>query len=125
MKAERTLDFDVEQARKEILDAGRNIWLAGLGVVARVEEEGKDLLETLVERGRKVEKQQFKTLDRTVSRTSDGLKEWSDRVQENVQKGMEEALHRFGLPSRHDLDRLSARINTLSKKVDHFVAERG
>lgn len=124
MKTQSKTTIDFEQTRKEITEAGRTVWLAGLGAVARVEEEGKDLFDHLVERGRQVEKDQFKALDRAVAQTSDTLKEWSDRVQENVEKGMEEVLRRVGLPSRSDLDHLSARINTLSKKVDHFVAEQ-
>lgn len=122
---ERKLEIDFERAGKELRDAGRTVWLAGLGAMARVEEEGRELFDYLVDQGRKVEKDQFKALDRTVARTSDALKEWGDRVQENIEKGMEEALHRIGLPSRHDLEKLSTRIQTLSKKVDHFVADHG
>jgi len=119
-KRDRRLDVDVDQLR----ETGRNVWLAGLGVFARAEEEGRDLFDHLVERGRKFETRQFKSLDRTVARTSDQLKEWGDRVQGTVQDGLQGFLHRVGLPSRDDLDHLSSRISTLSKKVDQVAAER-
>lgn len=123
MKTEKT-DIDFEKMRKDLTEAGRSIWLAGLGAVARAEEEGQEIFERFVERGRKVEKSQFKSIDRTVARTTDTLKDWSDKVQGTVRDGMKEVLHRVGMPSRQDLEHLSARINDLSKKVDQFAAQR-
>lgn len=123
MKTEK-IDIDLEKMRKDLTETGRSIWLAGLGAVARAEEEGQEIFERFVERGRKVEKSQFKSLDRTVARTTDTLKDWSDKVQGTVRDGMKEVLHRVGMPSRQDLEHLSARINDLSKKVDQFAAQR-
>ena len=119
-ETKKHLDKDLNLER--LREAGRNVWLAGLGAFARAEEEGRGLFDQLVERGRKVETRQFKTLDRTVSRTSDQLKEWGDRVQGGVEDGLQGLLHRVGLPSREDLDHLSARLNTLSRKVDQVSA---
>lgn len=118
MSTERKIDTE------SIREAGRHVWLAGLGAFARAEEGSRELFDHLVERGRDVETRQFKNIDRTVSRTSDQLKEWGDRVQGTVEGSLEGLLHRVGLPSRKDLDRLSARLSTLSKKVDQQVAAR-
>lgn len=116
----KTLEKDLHLER--LREAGRNVWLAGLGAFARAEEEGRELFDQLVERGRKVETRQFKTLDRTVARTSDRFKDWGDRVQGSVEEGLQVLLHRVGLPSREDLDHLSARLSTLSRKVDQVSA---
>lgn len=118
MTTETKKDMNFDRFR----DAGRNVWLAGLGALARAEEEGREFFDQLVERGRKVESRQFKSLDRTVARTSDQLKEWGDRVQGTVQDSLQGLLHRVGLPSREDLDHLSARLSTLSRKVDQVSA---
>lgn len=117
MTTETRKDLNLDRLR----EAGRNVWLAGLGAFARAEEEGRELFDQLVERGRKVETRQFKSLDRTVARTSDQLKEWGDRVQGSVQDGLQGLLHRVGLPSRQDMDHLSARLSTLSRKVDQVT----
>lgn len=115
---------DLTRVRKDLTTAGRTVWLAGLGALAQVEEEGRELFDDLVERGRKLEVRQFKALDRTVAKSSDTVKEWSDRVQHTVEDGMRGVLHRVGLPSRDDLGRLSTRLDTLSKKVDRLGATR-
>jgi len=115
MTSEQKLD------NQSIREAGRHIWLAGLGALSRAEEEGRGLFDHWVERGRQVETRQFKNIDRTVSRTSEQLKEWGDRVQGSVQEGLQGLLHRVGLPSQKDLDHLSARLSALSKKVDQVA----
>lgn len=125
MTTESKADVNFEKVRNDVTEAGRSIWLAGLGAFARAEREGREVFDQLVERGRSVETRQFKAIDRTVARTSDHLKEWSDKVQNTVQDGFQGMLHRVGLPSRQDLDHLTARIQTLSKKVDQVSSRRG
>jgi poly(hydroxyalkanoate) granule-associated protein len=101
-----------------------DLWLAGVGVVARAEEEGRALFEELVEKGRKVEVRQFKAIDRTVARTSERVRELGERVQERVEDGAQGLLHRLGLPTREDFETLSGRIAALAKKVDQVAGER-
>lgn len=111
------LDLNLDRFRV----AGRNVWLAGLGALSQAEEEGRDFFDKLVERGRQVESRQLKKLDHTVERASDQLKDWGDRMQHSVQGGLKGLLHRVGLPSRQDLDHLSARLSTLSQKVERVT----
>jgi poly(hydroxyalkanoate) granule-associated protein len=109
---------NVDQIRHDLTEAGRNVWLASMGAVAQVEKEGRDLFDTLVERGRKVETRQFKALDRTVARTSERVRDLSEKVQERVEVGARGVLHRLGLPTRDDLEALSSRLAALSQKID-------
>lgn len=109
---------NVDQFRHDLSEAGRNVLLAGMGAVAQVEKEGRELFDTLVERGRKVEGRQFKALDRTVARTSERMREMSEKVQERMEEGARGVLHRLGLPTRDDLEALSARLAALSQKID-------
>jgi poly(hydroxyalkanoate) granule-associated protein len=113
---------DLKQIRHDLADAGRNLWLAGVGVVAQVEEEGRELFDTLVERGRKVETRQFKALDRTVARTSERVRELSERIEERVEEGARGVLHRLGLPTRDDFEALSGRVQALAQKLDRVAA---
>lgn len=124
MKAETPRQVNAEKVRKDLTEAGRSIWLAGLGAVAQAGEEGREMFDQLVERGRETEQRQFRTIDRTVARTSETMQDWSERVQHNLEGGMRGVLQRVGLPTRQDLSRLSARIETLNHKVDQLQAER-
>lgn len=118
METEHEVDVNFDRIR----ETGRHVWLAGLGAFARAEEQGKEMFDRLVARGREVETRRFKAIDRTVARTSDQLKDWGDRVQDTMQDSLRGLMHRIGLPSRKDLDHLSARLSALSSKVDRVAS---
>lgn len=120
VKPGNEIRVDVDRVRKEWTETGRSIWLAGLGAMAQMEEEGRDVFRELVERGRKVEHGQFRAIDRTVARTSETVQEWSERVHEALEDTLEGVLRRAGLPSQQDLNRLSAQLDVLARKVDRL-----
>lgn len=124
MKPESTGQVNAEKLRKDLTETGRSIWLAGLGAVAQAGEEGREAFDRLVERGKKTEQRQFQTIDRTVARTSETMKDWSERLQGNLEDGMRGVLERVGLPTRRDLSRLSSRLDTLNQKVEKLQTER-
>lgn len=107
-----------DQLAEELTETGRTLWLAGLGAVAQAEEDGRGLFDTLVERGRKVEKQQFKAIDRTLSATGKRVRALGDRVQTRLESGMQSTIERLGLVSRSDLETLAGRLEALDRKVD-------
>ena len=115
---------DLDQIRHDLTEAGHQMWLAGVGAVARFEKEGRELFDSLVERGRKVESRRFKALDRIVARTSERVGEVSEKMQHRVEKGARGMLHRLGLPTREDLEALSGRLAALSQKIDRVTAEK-
>lgn len=122
-KAEPTL-----QLGKNIAQMARQIWLAGLGAMAATGEEGSQLFRTLVERGKEVEP----TLSEGWSKVRE---EWGEKVQRMGQqvrtraeeampdreKLMRQAMERMDLPTRHDLEELSHRVEVLSRKVDKLA----
>jgi poly(hydroxyalkanoate) granule-associated protein len=117
-------DARFSELRHEVTEAGRTLWLAGLGAARRAEEEGRDLFETLVERGRKVEKKQFKAIDRTLAETGRRVRDLSDRVQVRFEDRVRDALNRLGMPTREDVQDLAGRLEALDRKVDKVAGER-
>jgi len=108
-------------ARKEkddLVETGRAIWLAGLGALAEMEQGRQRLFDDLVERGRRVERQQLKAIDRGVARASEAAEKLSHEVRGRFQDGVGGVLHRANLPSRDDLKALAARLDRLSERVD-------
>jgi len=113
----------LEALREELTEAGHTIWLAGLGAVKRVGEEGRGLFDSLVERGRKVEKRQFKTIDRTLAQTTRRVRDLSGRVQSRVEVGVRDTLHRLGVATRDDLQALTGRLEALDRKISRAAGE--
>jgi hypothetical protein len=50
----RELPSSVKRAGERVASAGRQLWLAALGVVATVEETGTEVFESLVAKGKRV-----------------------------------------------------------------------
>lgn len=110
--------------RQEVTEAGRTLYLAGLGAARRAEEEGRGLFDTLVERGRKVEKRQFKAIDRTLAETGRRVRDLSGRVQVRFEDRLRETLNRLGVATREDVQDLAGRLEALDRKVERIAAER-
>lgn len=102
----------------EIGETGRTIWLAGLGALARVEQEGRRVFDSLVERGRKVERRQLKAIDRAVADGSRRAEQLGDEMRDKVHAGVDGVLHRARLPTRTDLKELSALLDRLAERIE-------
>lgn len=116
-----------ESLQDELTKRGRDVWLAGLGALATVEEEGSKLFNRLVERGQSFEEERREEL----KAASEKAREQRDEALEQIEEAGEEtrsmlmdsvntALERFGVPTRNEVDRLSDKVETLSKQVDHL-----
>lgn len=119
----------------EVKQYTRKAWLAGLGAYARAGQEGYDYFKELVKTGETVEKDGKKLVNKkmnAVNERVDDLK--SDAVQavegrlEQIENAFDQrvarALNRLGMPSRHDLDALSVRLEQLSALVEHAAKQK-
>jgi len=117
-----TQGFD--KAQRELVSAGRNLWLASLGAVAKAEEEGRDLFDRLVERGRPLEERQRHALDKMGDRTNETVREFRKLVQDTMEYETKGVLKRFGMMTKDDVKILAARLETLSHKIDELAARQ-
>lgn len=112
-----------EDVGKELRESAHRIWLAGLGAVAMAEEEGTKLLTTLVDKGEEFESRGRKQFDRVLRRVDDakGKAEstW-DKVEDAVDHKVADALKRLGVPTRTEINKLTKRVEELTRKVDQL-----
>lgn len=108
----------------KLLAAGRSLWLAGLGAVAEVEEEGRELFDRLVKRGRPLEKRQKKAAKSVAERAQRTARELGKLVQDTVAYESRGMLKRLNVMTSEDVKVLSVRLETLSKKIDEYAARR-
>jgi len=121
---------DKNQSRTDILQdelskRGRDVWLAGLGALATVEEEGNKLFKRLVERGEQFEEERRQELQAAGEKAREQrdealaqIEEASEETQSLLMDTVNTALERFGVPTRNEVDRLSKKVETLSEQVD-------
>lgn len=108
------------------------IWLAGLGAYAKAGKEGAEYFKTLVSEGEEVEKQGKELINTQIEAASSKVESFKEKVQEKVQEKtggrfakVEEvfdervaaALGRMGIPSKKDVDQLSAKLDDLTAAI--------
>lgn len=114
-----------EDLQKELADRSRDIWLAGLGAVATVEEEGSKMFSRLVERGKEYESMSAKQIKELTERATEQQKKAIQRAEETttaaqsaVARAIDQAFDRFGVPTRSEVDDLSQKVEKLSKQIE-------
>jgi poly(hydroxyalkanoate) granule-associated protein len=114
----------------------RKIYLAGLGAYAKAGKEGADYLQDLVKAGEGVEKEGKKLVNQQVEAANsqidnvkvsvkdrvDGVKGQVEvqfeKVEQAFDRRVASGLNRFGIPSKHDVDTLSAKLDVLTAMLE-------
>ena len=110
----------------------RQIWLAGLGAYARVEQEGADYFKELVKSGEGIENKGRKLVTEQVEAANDSVKSsvtsvkgkvevQLDKVEKAFDSRVASALNRIGIPSRQDVEALSAKLDELSAVLERVA----
>jgi polyhydroxyalkanoate synthesis regulator phasin len=103
----------VEKERGSLLEAARKVLLASVGAVALAQDEVEDFVNRLVERGEIAEKDGKKLV-------GDWMEKRKKVTERELDKRIEELLHRVNVPTKSDIEALSAKITALTKKVDEL-----
>ncbi len=99
-----------EEEPNRLLEAARKVMLAYMGGVGVAWDEMEALIKRFVERGEVAEKDARKLLKELDSR----------RRSVGLDQRMEDLLHRMDIPTKSDIETLSANIATLTQKVEEL-----
>lgn len=110
------------------IEYARQVWLAGLGALAKAEKEGNKLLDTLVQRGEELEAQAMQKAEDAVEDLKDRLGEVREGAVSNLnklekafQKRVKRALHRLGVPNRDDIQDLARQVKVLQESIQEMI----
>lgn len=127
--------LDEEQAAAEagsnpvtpLFDVVRRMILAGFGAFALTRDEAEQFLNRLVERGEIAQKDAQQLIDETLSKFRQASVPPVNQVENNVnnlshqvETGLEQMLNRMNIPSKRDIDELSAKIAQLAARVEEL-----
>lgn len=105
-----------EEESSRFVEATRKVLLAGIGAVALAQEEIESFVSKLVERGEIAEKDGRKLVRDVMERR----KKETQKAEDQLEKRMEDLLDRMNVPTKSDIEALSAKITALTKKVDEL-----
>lgn len=111
-----------------LLDIVRRMMLAGFGAFALTRDEAEQFLSRLVDRGELAQKDAQHLIDDTVSRLRQVQVPQSpiqveanvNNLTHQVETGLEQLLNRMNIPSKRDIDELSAKIAQLAARVEEL-----
>ena len=114
-----------------VKESAQQIWLAGLGAFAKAQEEGGKVFDTLVKEGvsmqRKTQSAAGEKLSEATSKMASMASDMSSRASgqwdklETIFEGrVSKALTKLGIPTTHDIDVLSARIEELNRNMSRM-----
>lgn len=129
---------DVQSSLGEVRGYARKIWLAGLGAYARVGQESADYVKDLIKAGEAVEKRGKKRIDREVDAANseiDSAKQelrsvkgkvevQLDKIEKAFDARVASALNRIGIPSKHDVETLSAKLDELTALLERVAGKQ-
>lgn len=124
-----------ESLQEELTERGREVWLAGLGALATVEEEGTKLFNRLVDRGQEFEDERRHELEEAKEKVREQgdealeqIEEAGEETQSMLAESVNSALERFGVPTREEVDDLADKVDHLSRQVEELadhLSEKG
>jgi poly(hydroxyalkanoate) granule-associated protein len=104
------------------VDNVKRLLTAGLGAFALSYDEAEKFVGKLVERGQIAQKDGERLLTEVRGRLPMRVPELppAEQVAGRVEHGMEEFLNRLNIPSKRDIDELSAKVAQLSARVEEL-----
>jgi len=119
----------------EVRTYARKIWLAGLGAYAKVDSEGAEYFKELVKTGQHVESKgkkvvieqldaansQIDQVKSNVSSVKGRVEVQLDKVEKAFDTRVASALNRIGIPSKHDVETLSAKLDELTALLERVA----
>ena len=129
---------DVQSSLGEVRGYARKIWLAGLGAYTRVGQESADYVKDLIKAGEAVEKRGKKQLDRELDAANseidsakhelrsvkDKVEVQLDKIEKAFDTRVASALNRIGIPSKHDVEALSAKLDELTALLERVTGKQ-
>ena len=122
-------------ALSDVKSYARKIWLAGLGAYTKVGQEGSDYFQELIKAGQTVEKkgkkavtEKLEAANAEIDEARDEVSSFKGRVEvqlDKVEKAFDtrvaSALNRIGIPSKHDVEALSAKLDELTALLERVA----
>ena len=127
VKAKQTVKDTAETVQKSsLMEAVHKVLLAGIGAAALAQEEIEDFVNRLVERGEIAEADGKKMMKDVLEKRKQMVKMPAKpavqpkKITSDIEKRIEDVMAKMNIPTKDEIDALSAKITALTKKVDEL-----
>lgn len=131
---------DADLSPQALLDAAHQVWLAGVGAVAKARKEGPKAFEQLMKEGARaysagrestqgaIQGMLEQVQERVGERVAEARTQAADALEslENVfQTRVHRALAQLGVPRAEEIQSLGKRVQELNANIERLIAARG
>jgi poly(hydroxyalkanoate) granule-associated protein len=100
------------------------VWLAGLGVLSQARDEGSDLFDRMVERGRGVVSNRTGKVKDEVSRIGAWFDTTMGKIGSGLDQKLQDLLQSLGFAARDEVSDLTQRVTELEEKLRKAAAAK-
>ncbi len=121
------LQDQAERLGRKVTHSAQQVWLAGLGALARAQDEGSRLFDSLVKEGESAEARSREesstgaslrdSVESTLGQARDRAAGTWDRLEKSVDDSVHRVLRRMDIPSRADIEALNERLDALNQRL--------
>lgn len=109
-------DFKLQE---KIPDFVKEIWTGTIDAISKTEEDVKGFINKMVERGRLTPEEGKKLVNDLLSKISENREKVEKRASERIEK----TLHLINLPSKNEVEKLSKKVTSLTRRVNKLKKE--
>jgi poly(hydroxyalkanoate) granule-associated protein len=134
----KKIEADEAKTFSEVRLYARKIWLAGLGAYVKAGQEGADYVKELIKTGEQTEKKAKKIIDENVDAANSEIDSVKgdvikakgrvevqlDKIESAFDRRVASALNRIGIPSKHDVETLSAKLDELTALLERVARKQ-
>lgn len=124
MSEQTNYSTESAESSNALLGSLRRVLMASIGAVVLAQDEIEEFLGKLVDRGEIADADARKLLNDVVDGRVRMVQDGTKRAEGELDKRVESVLSKLSIPSKGDIDILSARISELSDKVDELNSRR-
>ena len=104
--------------------SAENIWKANINAFTTTRDELGKVVDLAFKEGGKLRKRSRARTEKAVDRFEDVASERVNEVNERFQEGMNRVIHGIGLPTADEVEKLSRKVDRLSREVKAKTAAK-
>jgi len=127
-KAAKDAATSGQRFSRGVMDSAQQIWLAGLGALARTQQEGGKFFDALVEEGVRIQEKTHAYTQEQMKQARDQATPWveaarkrttaaMDKLEQAFDERIARAAKRMNMPDHADIQELSERIDALAQEL--------
>lgn len=105
--------------QEKLPDYVKDLWSSAMDTISKSEQDVRKFVDQMIERGKITEEEGKKIVNELVEK----LQEGRSKIESRASNGIDKTLHLINLPTKQDVEALSQKVTSLTRKVNKLKKE--